>query len=135
MSRATREAAAAAFLERNAGAMGDLLLKVSGDLADELAGLTRGQQDARLAAEMAYRLDRATDWQKIIPDATVGLVVELLDFFGYFLASLGVIAALRKLERRGLIASSLREQLEAEGEWWGRQRRRRVERRIRRLEG
>ena len=134
MSRLHHEEAAAEFLRRNSGPIGDLVLKVSGDLADDLAGLTRPESDARIAAEVAYRIDKAVQWTDIV-EGVPGVVIEAVDYFVAFLGALGALACLRRLERRGLVASGLRKQLASEGEAWGMQRRKRVARRIRRLEG
>ena len=89
--RLSTEKAAVAFLELHHGPLAEMLVEVSGDLADELAGLGVGQRDARLAAEMAYRMDRAIDFPNEL--------AEVLDWFGFFLASLGILGVVRALER------------------------------------
>ena len=128
--RLAKERAAAAFIEKHHGPMADLLVKVSGDLGEEWLDLPRAQADARLAAEMAYRLDRAIS----VPNE----LVEALDWLGFFLASLLVISLWRSLEqrteRRARRADVLKKRLVKSGKRMTKARRVAIERRITRLE-
>mgnify|MGYP001614591982 FL=1 len=141
LSRAQRDLSAHDFALAHKGRLAQLPAACVEDLAEEITNLKLAPHEAdnRLAAEMAFRLDRATDWTQIIPQGTVGtpvgLVLEALDYFGYWLAAQGVIAAWRRLERR---LPLLRGKLEAliaklEEDDLLPQRRRRIERRITRL--
>jgi hypothetical protein len=124
------EKAAADFLEQNHGPITEMLIEVSGDLADELAGLGVGQRDARLAAEMAYRMDRAIDFPNVLAEA--------LDWFGFFLASLAIIGVVRALERtaerKGKRLAGLKKKLADRGPKMVQARKRSIVRRIARLE-
>ena len=141
LSRAQRDLSAHDFALAHKGRLAQLLASCVEDLAEEITNLKLAlhEADNRLAAEMAYRLDRATDWTQIIPRGTVGtpagLVLEALDWFGYWLAAQGVIATWRRLERRW---PALRGQLEKmaavlESDDLLLARRKRLERRVARL--
>lgn len=128
--RLANEKKASDFVEKNHGPMADLLEKVSADLGGELFGLPQAQADARLAAEMAYRLDKAI----AIPNE----IVEALDWFGFFLASLAVIGIIRSIERtakrKKVRLLNLNRKLTEKGPRMAQAARRRLERRIARLE-
>ena len=127
--RLDKEKAAAAFLERHHDPLAKLLIEVVGDLGSELTGLPALQRDARLASEMAYRLDSAIPF----PDE----LVESLDYFGFFLVSLlciGIYRAIeRKTERRQRRVSTLERKLKERGPKMAKARRRAIERRINKL--
>ena len=128
--RLAKESAAAAFVEQHHGPMAELLQKVSGDLAAELVGVPMAHADARLAAEMAFRLDNAI----AIPNE----LAEALDWFGFFLASLAVIGIWRAIERKEgrkhARLDKLMQKLTERGPRMTRARRRALERRIARLQ-
>lgn len=128
--RLANEKKAADFVERHHGPMADLLEKVSADLGGELVGLPQAQADARMAAEMAYRLDKAIE----IPNE----IVEALDWFAFFLASLAVIGIVRSIERTAKRKKerlgNLKRKLTERGPRMAKAARRRLERRIKRLE-
>jgi cytochrome oxidase assembly protein ShyY1 len=128
--RLAKERQAAAFVEKNNGQMVALLQDVTQEIGAELVGLSQIQRDSRLAAEMAYRLDNAIE----IPNE----LVEALDWFGFYLGSLIVIAIYRAIEsgmrRKKEKASKLRKKLEDNGPRMAKAAKRRIERRIARLE-
>ena len=128
--RLAKERQAAAFVEKNNGQMVALLQDVTQEIGAELVGLSQIQRDSRLAAEMAYRLDNAI----AIPNE----LVEALDWFGFYLGSLIVIAIYRAIEsgmrRKKEKASKLRKKLEDNGPRMAKAAKRRIERRIARLE-
>ena len=128
--RLNMEKAAADFLEQHQGPLADMLVEVSGDLADELSGLGVGQRDARLAAEMAYRMDRAIDFPNEL--------AEVLDWFGFFLCSLAIIGVVRHLERtaqrKGKRLEALKKKLAERGPKMVKARKRAIVRRIAKLE-
>jgi len=128
--RLANEKKAADFVERHHGPMADLLEKVSADLGGELVGLPQAQADARMAAEMAYRLDKAIE----IPNE----IVEALDWFAFFLASLAVIGIVRSIERTAKRKKerlgNIKRKLTERGPRMAKAARRRLERRIKRLE-
>ena len=88
--RLEKERKAADFLEKHHGPLAELMQKVVGELGGEL-DIPRAEADARIAAEMAHRLDNAIE----IPNA----LLEAADWFIFFLASLGCIGLVRTLER------------------------------------
>ena len=128
--RLAKEKAAAAFVEQHHGAMVDLLQDVTQDIGAELTSLSQIQRDSRLAAEMAYRLDNAI----AIPNE----LVEALDWFGFYLGSLVVIGLVRAVERgmkrKRETAAKLKKRLEEKGPRMAKAAKRRIERRIARLE-
>ena len=128
--RLSAEKAAAGFLDLHHGPLVEMLVEVSGDLADELAGLGVGQRDARLAAEMAYRMDLAIDFPNELAEA--------LDWFGFFLASLGILGVVRALERtaerKGKRLTTLKKKLAERGPKMVKARKRAILRRISKLE-
>ena len=128
--RLRKEREAAAFVQRNQEQMFSLLESVMGDIGEELVGLTVWQRDSRIALEMAYRLDEAID----IPNE----LGEALDFFGFYLGSLIVLGIYRSVERamkrKKERAEKLRKRLEDNGPRMAKAAKRRIERRIARLE-
>ena len=127
--RLAKERGAAAFVEKHHGPMAALLEDVSADIGAELVGLPQAQTDARLAAEMAYRLDKAI----AIPNE----LAEALDWFAYFLGSLLIIGIVRGIQRsakrRKHRLGSLKAKLEEKGPKMTKAARRRLERRIARI--
>ena len=129
-SRLQKEKEAAAFVNKHNDKMLALLLDVTEDIGSELVGLNQIQKDSRLALEMAYRLDKAIQ----IPNE----LAEALDFFGFFLASLAAIGIYRAIEkamkRRKERLEFLRGRLEERGPHMAKIAKRRIERRIAKLE-
>jgi len=129
-SRIKKEKEAAAFVGRHHDQMLGLLLNVTEDIGEELVGLNQIQRDSRLALEMAYRLDQAIE----IPNE----LLEALDFFGFFLASLAIIGVVRAVERsmkrKKETAEKLKRRLDERGPRMAKAAKRRIERRIARLE-
>ena len=128
--RLAREKKAAAFVELHHGPMAALLQEVTEDIGAELTSLSQIQRDSRLAAEMAFRLDNAID----VPNE----LIEALDWFGFYLGSLIVIGIYRAIERamkrKKEKAGKLKRRLEERGPRMAKAARRRIERRIARLE-
>ena len=128
-SRLAKEKAAAAFLEKNHGPLAELVVDVTSELGDEIADLPQFQRDARIAAQMAYRLDKAIR----IPNE----LAEGLDFFGFYIASLLAIGIYRlvekKTERRQRRADVLSRKLKERGPKMATARKRSIERRIEKL--
>ena len=128
--RLAKERQVASFVEKNNAQMVALLQDVTQEIGAELVGLSQIQRDSRLAAEMAYRLDNAIE----IPNE----LAEALDWFGFYLGSLIVIAIYRAIEsgmrRKKEKASKLRKKLEDNGPRMAKAAKRRIERRIARLE-
>jgi len=127
--RLAKEKAAGAFLEKHHDPLSTLLVDVIGELGEELTGLPAFQRDARIAAQMAYRLDKAI----AIPNE----LAEALDFYGFYLASLLAIGIYRavekKTERRQRRADVLKRKLRERGPKMAAARKRSIERRIEKL--
>lgn len=130
--RLERERAAAKFLEDNHPQMAEMFERVATDLGAELDSLPKAQRRARQAAEMAYRLDSMADLSGFSP------IIEALDYFAFFLAALGFLALVDSIEaaakRKKERVIRLRERLAHRGPKMTAAARRRVERRIKRLE-
>ena len=128
--RLAREKKAAAFVEQHHGPMAALLQEVTEDIGAELTSLPQIQRDSRLAAEMAFRLDNAIQ----VPNE----LIEALDWFGFYLGSLIIIGIVRAVERsmkrKQERAAKLKKRLEDKGPRMAKAARRRIERRIARLE-
>jgi len=89
--RLAKEKRAAALIESNHTELESLLVQVTDDIGGELLGITNFERDSRLAVEMAYRLDKGI--------AFPNPLFEALDWFIFYLASLGVIGIVRSVER------------------------------------
>ena len=128
--RLAKEKQAATFIEKHHGPMAELLQEVTEDIGAELTSLSQIQRDSRLAAEMAFRLDNAIQ----IPN----VLIEALDWFGFYLGSLIVIGIVRAVERsmkrKKETAAKLKKRLEKNVTPIAKAARRRIERRIARLE-
>jgi hypothetical protein len=128
-SRLAKEKAAADFLEKHHGPLAELVVDVTSELGDEIADLPQFQRDARIAAQMAYRLDKAIK----IPNE----LAEALDFFGFYIASLLAIGIYRlvekKTEKRQRRADVLKRKLRERGPKMAAARKRSIERRIEKL--
>jgi hypothetical protein len=128
--RLQHKLAAAKALEANAGPIMGLLAGVVEDLGEEVEGLNQFQQDAEMAAELAYRLDNAIKVPNEIIEALDGIVI-----FFVALAAIGIWrAAARKEQLRGKRLTKLKSRLEEHGSRMAPFHRRDVERRIKRLE-
>ena len=130
--RLEKERAAADFIEKNHPKLAEVFEDVARDLGEELVGLSKATRRARQAAEMAHRLDQMVDLSGLSP------IAEALDYFGFFLASLGFLAIVDGIEaaakRRKERATKLREKLEEKGDRISAIAKRRITRRIARLE-
>ena len=104
---------------------------VSRDLGAELVGLKKASRHARMAAEMAHRLDKMIDLSGFSP------IAEALDWFGFFLGALGFLALVDAVEsaakRRGKKIARLQQRLDVDGPRLSKMARVRLERRIARL--
>ena len=90
--RLQHKLAAAKALEANAGPIMGLLAGVVEDLGEEVEGLNQFQQDAEMAAELAYRLDNAIK----VTDAHFGM--EVNENYGQKEID-DIIAAIEKVEK------------------------------------
>ena len=130
--RLERERTAATFLEQNHGRLASLFEEVAADLGEELVGLKKATRHARMAAEMAHRLDQMVDLSGFSP------IAEALDWFGFFLGALGFLALVDAVEsaarRRGKMIARLQQRLDMDGPRLTKMARVRLERRIARLE-
>ena len=128
--RSEHELKAAKWLESNHDPAMKMLGEVLGDLGPELKGLTQLQQDMRLAGEMSYRIDKLVRLGDPIAEALDGPIA--------FFVSLGVIgiyrAVIKKKENRSKTLSQLKDRLASEGEFYREGRKRRLSKRIARLE-
>ena len=128
--RLAKEKRAAALIESNHTELESLLVQVTDDIGGELLGITNFERDSRLAVEMAYRLDKGI--------AFPNPLFEALDWFIFYLASLGVIGIVRSVERtmrrKKERLSKLRKRIEERGPKMAKATRRRIERRIAKLE-
>jgi hypothetical protein len=128
--RLAKERKAAELIESHHSELEALLIEVTSDIGGELLGLSMFQRDCRLAAQMAYQLDKATDWSSPL--------MEAADWFIYYLASLAVIGIVRAVERsmkrKKDKLGKLQRRLEERGPKMAKAARRRIERRIARIE-
>lgn len=120
---------AAKALEAHSGPIMGMLAGVVDELSDEIEGLNQFQQDAELAAELAYRLDNAIKVPNEIIEALDGIVI-----FFVALAAIGIWrAASRQEQMRGKRVVRLEDRLRKHGERMAPGHRRMLERRIKRL--
>jgi hypothetical protein len=120
---------AAQALEAHSGPVMGLLATVVGDLSEELDGLSQFQQDAELAAELAYRLDSAINIPNALIEALDGIVI-----FFVALAAIGIWRAATRHEKlRGQRVERLEDRLKKHGEQMAPAHRRKLERRIKRI--
>ena len=128
--RLAKEKEAASFVNKHNDKMTALLLDVTEDIGSELVGLNQIQRDSRIALEAAHRLDKAIN----IPNE----LAEALDFFGFFLAALAVLGVVRAIEkdmaRKKDRKAKLKRRLEERGPKMAAAAKRRIERRIAKLE-
>ena len=128
--RLAKERQAAELIEAHHSQLETLLIQVTGDIGEDLLGLNTFQRDSRIAAEMAYRLDQAIDFPSPL--------MEAADWFIFYLASLGVIGIVRAIERamkrKKERLGKLQRRLEERGPKMAKAAKRRIERRITRLE-
>ena len=118
------------FVNKHNDKMTALLLDVTEDIGSELVGLNQIQRDSRIALEAAHRLDKAIN----IPNE----LAEALDFFGFFLAALAVLGVVRAIEkdmaRKKERKEKLERRLQERGPKMAAAAKRRIERRIAKLE-
>jgi hypothetical protein len=133
MSRADRRqqkrAEAAAFLEKHHDPIAKMLVGVVSDLAPEVEGLRFFEQDAAYAAELAFRLSRVAP-----TDAFGREVVRVVAFF----VALAIVGIYRSVMRREKMRDKTLDRLESRllerGPKMATAARKRLERRIARLE-
>lgn len=120
---------AARALEAHSGPVMGLLAQVVEDLGEELDGLNQFQQDAELAAELAYRLDNAINIPNEVIEALDGIII-----FFVALAAIGIWRAVSRQEKlRGKRVARLEGRLREHGEMMAPGHRRMLERRIKRI--
>jgi len=128
--RLAKEKQAAELIEAHHSELETLLIQVTGDIGEDLLGLNMFQRDSRIAAEMAYRLDQAVEFPSPL--------LEAADWFIFYLASLGVIGIVRAVERamkkKKERLGKLQRRLDERGPHMAKAAKRRIERRISRLE-
>ncbi len=128
--RLAKEKQAAELIEAHHSQLETLLIQVTGDIGEDLLGLNMFQRDSRIAAEMAYRLDQAIDFPSPL--------MEAADWFIFYLASLGIIGIVRAVERamkrKKERLGKLQRRLDERGPQMAKAAKRRIERRITRLE-
>jgi hypothetical protein len=128
--RLAKERQAADLIETHHGDLQFLLVQVTQDIGAELTSLPQIQRDARLALEMAYRLDQAIDFPSPL--------MEAADFFIFYLASLGIIGIVRAIERamkrKKETLLKLQKRIDERGPQMAKATKRRIERRITRIE-
>ena len=128
--RLAKERQAAELIEAHHSQLETLLIQVTGDIGEDLLGLNTFQRDSRIAAEMAYRLDQAIDFPSPL--------MEAADWFIFYLASLGIIGIVRAIERamkrKKETLLKLRKRVEERGPVMAKAAKRRIDRRITRLE-
>ena len=118
------------FLEQHSGPVLGLLADVVEDLGEEIEGLNQFQQDVELAAELAFRLDNAITLPNAVAEALDGVIA-----FFVALAAIGIWRAVARQEKlRGKRILKLKERLQNRGAKMLPGHRRRLERRIKRLE-
>ena len=128
--RLAKERQAANLIEAHHGELQSLLVQVTQDIGAELTSLPQIQRDARLALEMAYRLDQAVDFPSPL--------MEAADFFIFYLSSLGIIGIVRAIERamkrKKETLLKLQKRIDERGPQMAKATKRRIERRITRIE-
>ena len=128
--RLAKERQAANLIESQHGELETLLTSVMEDIGGDLFGLNAFQRDSRLAVEMAHRLDKAVHLENPL--------MEAADFFVFYLSSLGAIGIYRAVERatkrKKTRLGTLKKRLENSGPKMAAAAKRRIERRITRLE-
>lgn len=123
---------AAAALEINPGPVMGLLAEVIDDLREECDDLpTQFEADMILAGELAHRLDAAIQLGDPILELFDGLILWFVA-----LGAIGIWRSVARSERlRGSKLDRLRDRLERRGPRMAARARKRLERRISRLEG
>ena len=128
--RLAKEKQAANLIEAHHSELEVLLVQVTSDIGEDILGLNTFQRDSRIAAEMAYRLDQAIDFPSPL--------MEAADWFIFYLASLGIIGIVRAIERsmkrKKERLGRLKLRLDERGPSIAKAAKRRIERRISRLE-
>ncbi len=128
--RLAKERQAAELIETHHGELQSLLVRVTQDIGAELTSLPQIQKDARIALEMAYRLDQAVDFPSPL--------MEAADFFIFYLSALGIIGIVRAIERsmkrKKETLLKLQKRIDERGPQMAKATKRRIERRITRIE-
>ena len=128
--RLAKRQEAAAVLEKHSGPVMKMLAEVVSDLATESEGLRQFEADMQVAAELSYRLDKAVTFDDPLFEALDGVVT-----FFVALGAIGIWRAVAHQEKlRGKRLDRLRDRLEKRGPKIAAHARRRLERRIKRLE-
>ena len=122
---------AAEAIEKHSGPVLRLLADVVHELADEVDGLNRMEQDLAYCAELAHRLDKAVAFGDPLLEALDGLVL-----FFVAAAAVGIFRAVERHENiKSKRLSRLKDRLVERADKLTAGQRLRLERRIKRLEG
>lgn len=128
--RLAKKVEAARFLEKHTDPLMNMLAEVIDDLAEDNAGLTVFAQDMNLAIELGWRLDElfvSEDPLFEAIDSAIGALIAL--------AAIGIWRAVCRAEKlRGQRLDKLKARLQARGPDMAVGIRRRLERRIKRIE-
>lgn len=127
--RAQAEQRAAEVVEQYHGPVLQMVAQVVRDLAPETADMSQIEADIRLAGEVAFRIDNMINIPNPLVEALDGVV-------GWFaaLAAIGVWRSIQaQLRKRGEKLEQLEAILAERGAHLTAQRRRKIERRIKRL--
>ena len=128
--RLNKKLEAAQFLETHSGPVMVMLADVVSDLAEEHEGLRQFEVDLALAAELAWRLDNMVEFNDPLLEALDGVVTLFVA-----LAAIGIWrAAARRDKLRGAKLDKLRSKLSERGPKMAVKAKRRLERRIARIE-
>lgn len=122
---------AAEALEHHSGPVLNMLASVIHDLADEAEGESVAAQDLLYCMELSHRLDKAIKLNDPILEALDGLVI-----FFVSAAAVGIYRAIEGATRhKSRRLARLKDRLASKGPRMGAVQRKRLERRIARLEG
>ena len=129
--RLERKRAAASVLEAHSGPVMEILASVVGDLSEECEGLSTFEADLQYAGELSYRLDKAIQLGDPIAEALDGIVT-----FFVALAAIGIWRSVARREKlRGAKIDRLKSRLLEKGANMAPLVKKRIQRRIKRLEG
>jgi hypothetical protein len=128
--RLARKKQAAEVLEAHTGPVMEMLASVVGELSEECEGLSTFEADLQYAGELSYRLDKAIQLGDPIAEALDGIIT-----FFVALAAIGIWRAVaRKDKLRGAKLDRLKSRLVERGPKMAPAVRKRIQRRISRLE-
>lgn len=109
----------------------EILASVVGDLSEECEGLSTFEADLQYAGELSYRLDKAIQLGDPIAEALDGIVT-----FFIALAAIGIWRSVARKEKlRGAKVDKLKSRLLEKGANMAPLVKKRIQRRIKRLEG